>query len=186
MTIAPGSITDHLDFLVTQPFHEREIVRDLVFAVLAFNAHGRGERLQIGFPLFADPKVTRMGALGPCIRVTGPAEKLYVLTLRYEISAHLRAGRAMTLVRDNEVVLADRFERFGLLGEAQAVPRIATPGVRPIVVSGQPRIAEMAARSGTLVRDEALLVGRGETDRASDGTIDLLGFSGERTLPVIR
>ena len=54
--------------------------------------------------------------LGPCVRVTGPAEKLYVLTLRYEVSAHLRAGRAMTLVRDRPVVEAGRNERFSLLG----------------------------------------------------------------------
>ena len=115
--VAESSIVDHLDFLVMQPDQERAVVRDLVSAVLAFNTHSHGEPLQISFPLFTDTKVTDRGMLGPCVRVTGPPEKLYVLTLRYEVSAHLRAGRAMTLVRDRPVVEAGRNERFSLLGE---------------------------------------------------------------------
>ena len=91
-------------------------MRDLVSAVLAFNMHSPGEPLQISFPLFTDSKVSERGVLGPCVRVTGPAEKLYVLTLRYEVSAHLRAGRAMTLVRDRPVIEAGRNERFALVG----------------------------------------------------------------------
>ena len=93
-------------------------MRDLVSAVLAFNMHSPGEPLQISFPLFTDSKVSERGVLGPCVRVTGPSEKLYILTLRYEVSAHLRAGRAMTLVRDRPVVEAGRNERFALLGSA--------------------------------------------------------------------
>ena len=98
--VSESTISDHLDFLVMQPDQEHAVVRDLVFAVLAFNKHSHGEPLQISFPLYTDTKVSARGVLGPCVRVTGPAEKLYVLTLRYEVSAHLRAGRAMTLVRD--------------------------------------------------------------------------------------
>src|SRR6478736_5070226 len=113
--ISADTIHDHLDFLIMQPDHEQAIVRDLVFAVLAFNKQARGQPLQISFPLFADPKVTTRAALGPCVRITGPAEKLYVLTLRYEVAAHLRAGRAMTLVRDRVVVDAGRNERFALV-----------------------------------------------------------------------
>ena len=113
--ISAATIDDHIDFLIMQPDHEQAIVRDLVFAVLAFNKQARGEPLQISFPLYADPKVTTRAALGPCVRITGPAEKLYVLTLRYEVAAHLRAGRAMTLVRDRVVVEAGRNERFALV-----------------------------------------------------------------------
>ncbi len=113
--ISAATIHDHLDFLIMQPDHEQAIVRDLVFAVLAFNKQARGEPLQISFPLYADAKVATRAALGPCVRITGPAEKLYVLTLRYEVAAHLRAGRAMTLVRDRVVIEAGRNERFGLV-----------------------------------------------------------------------
>ena len=116
--LSESAIGDHLDFLVMQPDQEHAVVRDLVSAVLAFNTHSQGEPLQISFPLFTDSKVSERGVLGPCVRVTGPAEKLYVLTLRYEVSAHLRAGRAMTLVRDRPVVEAGRNERFSLLGSA--------------------------------------------------------------------
>ena len=94
---AESTIPDHLDFLIMQPDQEQVVVRDLVAAVSAFNTYSTGEPLQISFPLFTDSKVTSRGVLGPCVRVTGPAEKLYSLTLRYEISAHLRGGRAMTL-----------------------------------------------------------------------------------------
>jgi len=48
MTVVSAStVRDHLDFLVMQPDHERAIVRDLVFAVLAFNKYSRGEPLQV-------------------------------------------------------------------------------------------------------------------------------------------
>ena len=129
--ISAATIDDHLDFLIMQPDHEQAIVRDLVFAVLAFNKQARGEPLQISFPLYADPKVTTRAALGPCVRITGPAEKLYVLTLRYEVAAHLRAGRAMTLVRDRVVVEAGRNERFALAPsnrpkKARSIQRAAT------------------------------------------------------------
>ena len=79
------------------------------------------------------------------MRITGPAEKLYVLTLRYEVAAHLRAGRAMTLVRDRVVVEAGRNERFALVPsnrpkKARSIQRAATRSVelapRPLVLSG--------------------------------------------------
>ena len=121
-----------------QPDQERAVVRDLVSAVLAFNLHSPGEPLQISFPLFTDSKVSERGVLGPCVRVTGPAEKLYVLTLRYEVSAHLRAGRAMTLVRDRPVVEAGRNERFSLLAAAaKARPsKLVVANARPLVLVG--------------------------------------------------
>ena len=109
------TIPDHLDFIVAQPDYEQAVVRDLVFAVLAFNKHSADEPLQISFPLYTESKVSARGTLGPAVRVTGPAEKLYVLTLRYEIAAHLRAGRAMTLIRDRVVIEAGRNERFSLI-----------------------------------------------------------------------
>jgi hypothetical protein len=116
--VSEKTIGDHLDFVVAQPDHEHAVVRDLVFAVMAFNQYTRGEPLQISFPLYAEAKTTARGALGPCVRITGPAEKLYVVTLRYEVAAHLRAGRAMTLVRDRVVVEAGRNERFALVSGA--------------------------------------------------------------------
>src|SRR5262245_52260734 len=135
MTVVSAStIGDHLDFLVMQPDTERAVVRDLVFAVLAFNKHGHGDPLQISFPLYTDHKVSERGALGPCVRVSGPAEKLYVLTLRYEIAAHLRSGRAMTLVRDRVVVEAGRNERFALVTSGRKPA--AASALRPLVLSG--------------------------------------------------
>ncbi len=212
MITSVASITDHIDILVMQPMHERDIVRDLLFAVMAFNTHGHGtpaEReaaaLQVSFPLYTDAKVSGRGMLGPCVRITGPRERLYTLTLRHEVSGHLRAGRAMTLVRDNEVIEADRHERFSLLGgaEARALGR-STGGsviasdkalrtgaasgfdVRPIVLSGQQRLVEMAGRLDLAVDQEALLVRRGEASRSIQGVVDPLGFSEQRTVPVIR
>src|SRR5215510_1346470 len=121
-----------------QPDQERAIVRDLVSAVFAFNAYSQGEPLQISFPLFTDSKVSQRGVLGPCVRITGPAEKLYVLTLRYEVAAHLRAGRAMTLVRDRVVVDAGRNERFTLASskpgrKARSIERAPVRPVEPAV-----------------------------------------------------
>ena len=183
-----SSIGDHLDFLVMQPDQERAIVRDLVSAVFAFNAYSQGEPLQISFPLFTDSKVSERGVLGPCVRVTGPAEKLYVLTLRYEVSAHLRAGRAMTLVRDQPVVEAGRNERFSLLGSTAKAgkSKIVIAEARPIVLSGHSRLLETAGNLGVAVRDEAAFVTRGETAVATDGDVDLLGFSERKTVPVMK
>jgi hypothetical protein len=186
--VSPSTIPDHLDFLVMQPDEEHAVVRDLVFAVLAFNKHSPGEPLQISFPLFADAKVTERGALGPCVRITGPAEKLYVLTLRYEVSAHLRGGRLMTLVRDRRVIEAGRNERFALVSssapDAKAPIKIAR--ARPLVLTGQSRLLETAGQLGFAVRDEAAFVARGESPIATDGEIDLLGFSDQKTLPVLK
>jgi hypothetical protein len=188
MTVVTAStIPDHLDFLIMQPDQEQAIVRDLVFAVLAFNKHSADEPLQIGFPMYEDTKVSARGVLGPCVRITGPAEKLYVLTLRYEVAAHLRAGRAMTLVRDNAVVDAARHSRFALLQSgATRGRRIAPVRARPLVLSGQSRLIETAANIGVAVRDEAAFVAHSESDTATDGAVDLLGFSERKTLPVLK
>jgi hypothetical protein len=186
--LAESSIGDHLDFLVMQPDQERAVVRDLVSAVLAFNTHSHGEPLQISFPLFTDSKVTDRGMLGPCVRVTGPAEKLYVLTLRYEVSAHLRSGRAMTLVRDRPVVEAGRNERFSLLGSRgnAGTSKVVVARARPLVLSGHSRLIETAGNLGIAVRDEAAFVERAESAVATDGAVDLLGFSEQKTVPVMK
>lgn len=176
---------DHIDFLVMQPLHEREVVRDIVFGVSAYNVHTRGPGLQVSFPLFADEKVRRTKTLGPCVRVTGPTEKLAGLALRYEIAGHLRAGRASTLRRTNEVVEAARFERFALVAAAD---RTSHPDdrLRPILVGGIPRLGELASNAGILVRDETVLVKRDELARPRMGELDPLGFSDRQTLPVLR
>ena len=186
--VAAKTIPGHLDFLVMQPDHERAIVRDLMFAVLAFNKHDPDEPLQISFPQFTDSKVSARGALGPCIRVTGPSEKLYVLTLRYEVAAHLRAGRAMTFVRDRTVVEAGRNERFSLVSSTGRAPktRIEAANTRPLVLTGQSQLIETAGRIGVAVHDEAAFVARGESTVATDGDIDLLGFSDRKSLPVLK
>src|SRR5688572_14533728 len=186
--ISESTIHDHLDFLVMQPDQERAVVRDLVSAVFAFNAYSQGEPLQISFPLFTDSKVSERGVLGPCVRVTGPAEKLYVLTLRYEVSAHLRAGRAMTLVRDRPVVEAGRNERFSLVGAAVKTEKskVVVAEARPLVLAGHSKLMETAGNLGIKVRNEAAFVMRGESTVATDGNVDLLGFSEKKTVPVMR
>ena len=188
--VSEAAIGDHLDFLVMQPDQERAIVRDLVSAVFAFNAYSHGEPLQISFPLFTDSKVSERGVLGPCVRVTGPAEKLYVLTLRYEVSAHLRAGRAMTLVRDRPVVEAGRNERFSLLGAGAKAnagkSKVVVAEARPLVLAGHSRLIETAGNLGIKVSDEAAFVARGESAVATDGDVDLLGFSERKTVPVMK
>jgi hypothetical protein len=193
--ISAATIHDHIDFLIMQPDHEQAIVRDLVFAVLAFNKQARGAPLQISFPLYADAKVATRAALGPCVRITGPAEKLYVLTLRYEVAAHLRAGRAMTLVRDRVVVEAGRNERFALVSSKRpkgarpierAAGSIQPAAARPLVLSGHSRLLETAGALGATVRDEAAFIERAESRVANDGEIDLLGFSDEKTVPVLK
>jgi len=183
--VSADTVPDHLDFLILQPDQERAVVRDLVFAVLAFNKHSTGGPLQISFPLYTDAKVSAREVLGPCVRITGPGEKLYLLTLRYEVAAHLRAGRAMTFVRDRAVVDAGRNERFTLV---QATRRAvsAKPGARPLVLAGHSQLIEAAGRLGVAVRDEAAFVARGESSLASEGEIDLLGFSERKTLPVLK
>jgi hypothetical protein len=188
MTVVSAStIPDHLDFLVMQPDQEPAIVRDLVFAVLAFNQYSSGDPLQISFPLYADRKVSARGVLGPCVRISGPAEKLYVLTLRYEVAAHLRAGRAMTLVRDRVVVEAGRNERFALLSSsARKHAPIGPAGARPLVLAGQSRLIETAGSLGFAVRDEAAFVARAESSVATAGDVDLLGFSERKTVPVLK
>src|SRR5690606_30869931 len=131
--VSKSTLGDHLDFVVAQPDHEQAVVRDLVFAVLAFNRHAPGEPLQVSFPLYTEAKVSARGTLGPCVRITGPAEKLYVLTLRYEVAAHLRAGRVMTLVRDRVVVEAGRNERFALVhDESRWSSTLIRPRARPL------------------------------------------------------
>jgi hypothetical protein len=186
--VSASSIPDHLDFLVMQPDQEHAVVRDLVSAVFAFNTYSEGEPLQISFPLFTDAKVSSRGVLGPCVRVTGPSEKLYILTLRYEVSAHLRAGRAMTLVRDRPVIEAGRNERFALVSSAEKPGKspIKLARVRPLVLSGHSRLIETAGNLGIAVRDEAAFVARGESTVATDGAVDLLGFSDRKTVPVLK
>lgn len=186
--VSESTLPDHLDFLVMQPDEEHAVVRDLVFAVLAFNKYSPGEPLQISFPLYTDAKVSARGVLGPLVRVTGPAEKLYVLTLRYEVSAHLRGGRAMTLVRDRPVIEAGRNERFALVSSASqpAKAPIKLARARPLVLSGHSRLIETAGQLGVAVRDEVAFVARGESPIATVGEVDLLGFSERKTLPVLK
>lgn len=179
----PANVADHVDFLVMQPEYERAIVRDIVFAVSAYNVHTRGPGLQVSFPLFADPKVRRTQTLGTCVRITGPSIKLDGLALRYEIAQHLRAGRASLLRRDDAVVSAERHERFALVNARDA--RTGAE-VRPILVGGIPRLGELAVNAGILVADEAVLVRRDELGVATPGRLDPLGFSGERTVPVLK
>jgi hypothetical protein len=186
--VAASTIPDHLDFLVMQPDQEFAVVRDLVSAVFAFNAYSEGEPLQISFPMYRDEKVSARGVLGPCVRVTGPSEKLYVLTLRYEVSAHLRAGRAMTLVRDKPVVEAGRNERFALLSSVDKAAKspIKIARARPLVLAGHSRVIETAGKLGIEIRDEAAFVSRGESQVATEGAVDLLGFSAKKTVPVLK
>jgi len=184
--VSAQAIGDHLDFVVAQPDHEQAVVRDLVFAVLAFNQYTRGEPLQVSFPLYTEAKVTSRGALGPCVRITGPAEKLYVLTLRYEIAEHLRAGRVMTLIRDRVVVEAGRNERFSLIHGAPKVALVRPAEARPLVLAGHSRLIETAGALGVAVKDEAVFVEREESPVATDGEVDLLGFSDQKTVPVLK
>jgi len=186
--VSADSISDHLDFLIMQPEQEHAIMRDLVSAVMAFNTYSSGQPLQLSFPLYTHAMVSRRGILGPCARVTGPAQKLYVLTLRYEVAAHLRAGRAMTLVRDQPVVEAGRNERFALVSSAEKIGRAPiTPAEgRPLVLSGHSRLIETAGQLGVAIRDEVAFVERAESPIESDGAVDRLGFSDAKTVPVLK
>ena len=111
-----------------------------------------------------------------------------MLTLRYEVSAHLRAGRAMTIVRDRPVIEAGRNERFSLLGAGPkaAKSKVIVAEARPLVLAGHSRLIETAGNLGIKVRDEAAFVARGESAVATDGDVDLLGFSERKTLPVMK
>lgn len=185
---------DHIDFLVMQPDCERQVIRDLLFAVMAFNTHSlsREADLQVSFPLFDDVKVARRASIGeattgPVLRVTGPARKLAVLATRYEIAAHLRSGRAFTMERDARVIEASAHERFGLIDRSHAGVLGEGPVIaRPVPISGQPRLAEMAGALGAVVDSEAIFVQRTEVIAPQTGVIDPLGFSWSSTVPVTR
>jgi len=45
---------------------------------------------------------------------------------------------------------------------------------------------ETAGNLGIVVRDEAAFVTRGESAVATDGAVDLLGFSEKKTVPVMK
>ena len=45
---------------------------------------------------------------------------------------------------------------------------------------------ETAGNLGIVVRDEAAFVTRGESAVATDGNVDLLGFSERKTVPVMK
>jgi hypothetical protein len=94
----------------------------------------------------------------------------------------------MTLVRDRPVVEAGRNERFTLLESAanKDKPKVVVAEARPLVLSGHSRLIETAANLGVVVRDEAAFVTRGETTVATDGDVDLLGFSQKKTVPVMK
>jgi hypothetical protein len=94
----------------------------------------------------------------------------------------------MTLVRDRVVVEAGRNERFGLLASTDKTAKspIKIAQARPLVLSGHSRLIEAAGRLNIAVRDEAAFVQRAETAVATDGDIDILGFSDKKTVPVLR
>ena len=76
---------DHIDFLVMQPDCEQQVIRDLLFAVMAFNTHSLSPEaeLQVSFPLFDDLKVAgraRPGGAtpGPVVGGTGAAPQLAI------------------------------------------------------------------------------------------------------------
>ena len=94
----------------------------------------------------------------------------------------------MTLVRDRPVIEASRNERFALV--ASAAPAAKAPlklaRARPLVLAGHSRLIETAGQLGVAVRDEAAFVARGESPIATDGEVDLLGFSEPQTVPVLK
>jgi len=57
---------------------------------------------------------------------------------------------------------------------------------RPLVLAGHSQLIETAGRLGVAIRDEAAFVARGESPVATDGAVDLLGFSERKTLPVLK
>ena len=54
------------------------------------------------------------------------------------------------------------------------------------MLSGHSRLLETAGALGATVRDEAAFIERAESEVANDGEIDLLGFSDEKTVPVLK
>jgi hypothetical protein len=54
------------------------------------------------------------------------------------------------------------------------------------VLSGHSRLIETAGHLGLAVRDEAAFVTHAETPVATDGAVDLLGFSERKTVPVLK
>ena len=54
------------------------------------------------------------------------------------------------------------------------------------MLSGHSRLIETAGNLGIAVRDEAAFVARGESAVATDGDVDLLGFSERKTVPVMK
>ena len=92
----------------------------------------------------------------------------------------------MTLVRDRPVIEAGRNERFTLLGERAKAGEIVVAQARPLVLAGHSRLIETAANLGLAVRDEAAFVARAESTIASDGAVDPLGFSDQKTVPVMK
>jgi len=63
---------------------------------------------------------------------------------------------------------------------------LAVVRARPLVLSGHSRLIETAGNLGVAVCDEAAFVARAESSVATDGAIDLLGFSERKTVPVLR
>jgi hypothetical protein len=92
----------------------------------------------------------------------------------------------MTLVRDKVVVEAGRNERFSLAAAKKDKSKVIVAEARPLVLSGHSRLIETAGNLGIAVRDEAAFVTRGETVVATEGEVDLLGFSEKRTVPVLK
>jgi hypothetical protein len=94
----------------------------------------------------------------------------------------------MTLRRERNVIEAGRNERFALLSPSTGTGkgRIDLATARPLVLGGHSRLLETAGELGATIRDEAAFVARAETAVATDGAIDLLGFSQKKTVPVLK
>src|SRR5690606_26818298 len=110
----------------------------------------------------------------------------YVMTLLYEVAAHLRAVRVMTLVRDRVVLEAGRNERFALVPAMSKATAAQQARARPLVLIGYSRLDDIGGSLCPSIRDEAAFVSRSESPIANDGEIDLLGFSEKKTLPVLK
>ena len=54
------------------------------------------------------------------------------------------------------------------------------------MLAGHSRLIETAGNLGIAVRDEAAFVARAESTVASDGSVDPLGFSEQKTVPVMK
>ena len=88
---------------------------------------------------------------------------------------------------DRPVVEAGRNERFSLLAATEKArpSKVVVAKARPLVLTGHSRLIETAGNLGIAVRDEAAFVARAESAVATDGDVDLLGFSDKKTVPVI-